>query len=105
MRSYQALQEKRKFIHGKIIIGIDPDKDKNQAVILDNTGITLGNPLGNPLLFAVNYDSFTQTLWTKLDKQIMNRLRSAINIMFPEFLNIVNLIFSFTRLHIYSFAQ
>ena len=101
MRSYQALQEKRNFIHGKIIIGIDPGKDKHQAVILDNTGVTLGNPF----LFAVNYDGFTQTLWTKLDKQIMNRLRSAINIMFPEFLNIVNLIFSFTRLHIYSFAQ
>lgn len=38
IKKFQALQTKRQYIHGKIIIGIDPAKHKHQAIILEQEG-------------------------------------------------------------------
>ena len=37
--SFKSLQEKRQFVNGKYIAGIDPSKAKHQAVVIDPNGI------------------------------------------------------------------
>jgi transposase len=58
----KTLQTKRHLIDGKIIIGIDPSKKKNQAVVLDPKGI----PMGNSFSFQSTYEGFNEELWRKL---------------------------------------
>ena len=36
------LDQKREWIKGKIIVGIDPSRDKHQAFIIDQSGYTVG---------------------------------------------------------------
>lgn len=43
-KSYQALEEKRRRIVGKIIVGIDPGKASHQALVLDENGFQMGKP-------------------------------------------------------------
>lgn len=61
--SYKALQIKRHFIADKTIIGIDPAKQKHQAVILDSQGIQVGSDF----TFKNSFDGYNLTLWKKLD--------------------------------------
>lgn len=65
---YRALQEKRQFITGKIVVGIDPGKDKHQAAILDPNGLQLGKPFR----FQTNHVGYTETLWKRTKEQIPN---------------------------------
>ena len=66
MKSYQNLQHKRAEIAGKIVIGIDPAKDKHQAVALDPIGL----PLGQPFSFATDHEGYDQVLWRKLRQRV-----------------------------------
>jgi transposase len=63
-RSYQALERKRRYISGKIIIGIDPSKDYHQVQVIDTDGIQMGDTF----TFAVNFDGYHKTLWKKLER-------------------------------------
>jgi len=56
---------KRYFIHGKIIIGIDPSKKKHQAIVMN----AMGDPISNSFSFQNSYSGFHHTLWQKL-KQV-----------------------------------
>ena len=63
---FRALQEKRRFISGKRVIGIDPAKKKHQAAILDEQGLQAGKPF----TFGHTYDGFHTTLWNKINLQL-----------------------------------
>jgi len=39
------LDQKRKWVTGKFIVGIDPAKDKHQATIIDDNGNVVGKSL------------------------------------------------------------
>ena len=62
----QTLSEKREYVAGKIIIGIDPAKDKHQVRILDTDRI----PIGKTFSFCNDYNGFNKLLWRKLDQQL-----------------------------------
>ena len=66
MKKYNNLQTKRRFISGKMIVGIDPANDKHQAAVIDSNGIIQGEPF----TFAHSYNGFHNNLWAKLKKQI-----------------------------------
>jgi len=59
-------QMKRYFIHDKIVIGIDPSKQKHQAIVIN----TLGDCVGNSFSFQHNYYGFHSTLWNKLKERL-----------------------------------
>jgi len=65
-KNNQSLIEKRQLVKGKIIIGIDPAKDKHQVRILDFDKI----PIGNTFSFKNDYTGFNKLLWRKLDQQL-----------------------------------
>ena len=65
-KSYQALQVKRRFIAGKLIVGIDPGKFSHQAVVQDADGLTLGKSFS----FAQSYAGYHQSLPKKLARII-----------------------------------
>jgi transposase len=56
MRS-QALQEKRQFIAGKFVIGIDPGRDRHQACVLNPQGVERRN-----FTFTVNRQGFDEIM-------------------------------------------
>ena len=53
---FRALREKRRFISGKSVIGIDPAKRRHQAAILDPDGLQIGNPFS----FSHDVHGFTE---------------------------------------------
>ena len=61
-----TLSEKRQFISRKIIIGIDPAKDKHQVRIIDSSGI----PLGKTFSFRNDYNGYHIGLWKKLGQYL-----------------------------------
>jgi transposase len=61
---FQALQSKREAIAGKVIVGIDPAKNKHQVAILDPQGVQLSNSFG----FDVSCEGYTDHLWKKVTK-------------------------------------
>ena len=62
----QNLDEKRKIINNKIIIGIDPANSKHQGFIINEKGISLGRSFQ----FANNNKGITKTLWRQIRKKI-----------------------------------
>ena len=56
------LQNKRRLIDGKTIVGVDPAKLKHQAAIIDSSG----NEIGKSFSFDVSNDGYTTVLWQKL---------------------------------------
>jgi hypothetical protein len=58
MKSVQ-LQQKRRFINGKVIIGIDPAKTKHQLVVIDTHSVQLGKSCS----FGASLDGHTRALW------------------------------------------
>ena len=58
----QNLETKRHYISDKFIVGIDPAKNKHQAMVLDPKGI----PIGNTFSFTSSYNGFHFKLWQKL---------------------------------------
>ena len=53
---------KRHYISDKFVIGIDPDRNKHQAMVLDPKGI----PVGKSFSFQSSYNGFHFKLWQKL---------------------------------------
>jgi len=53
---------KQQLLAGKYIIGIDPTKDKHQALILNPDGLQLGKSF----CFDVSYEGYTNILWKKV---------------------------------------
>jgi hypothetical protein len=52
-------QTQREALAGKIVIGIDPAKDKHQAAVVD----AHGNQRGSSFSFAVSATGYGETLW------------------------------------------
>ena len=75
----EQLNQKRQWIRGKFIVGIDPAKDKHQAAIIDSNGIMIGKS------FSFNHSAsgFKERLWFKL-KQFLD----------PDIVNPEHLIFA-----------
>ena len=65
IKQYQA---KKNYINGKTIVGIDPDKGKHQAIIIDE----IGNPIGTPFTFKHSFFGFHITLWKKLKARLQD---------------------------------
>lgn len=59
-------QMKRHFIQNKIIIGIDPSKQKHQAMVIN----AFGDSMGNSFSFQHNHYGFHITLWKKLKERL-----------------------------------
>ena len=64
---YKILENKRKSIAEKIIVGIDPGKESHQAAVLDRLGVHL-----KTFTFKVSPQGYRTVLWKKLDKVIAN---------------------------------
>ena len=77
-KSVQTLAEKREYVKGKIIIGIDPAKDKHQVRILDGENI----PLDKTFSFRNNYQGFHQLLWKKLRHYLGTEVEFKTDIVF-----------------------
>lgn len=58
----QNLEMKRHYISDKFIVGIDPAKNKHQAMVLDPKGL----PIGNSFSFTNSYNGYHFKLWQKL---------------------------------------
>ena len=62
------LQNKRRLIDGKTIVGIDPAKAKHQAAIIDPAG----DRVGKSFSFDVTTQGYTTVLWQKLLQIVPN---------------------------------
>ncbi len=60
------LDQKREWIKGKFIVGIDPAKDKHQAFMIDGSGYAVGKTFS----FTHNAKGFHEQLWFKLSKYL-----------------------------------
>lgn len=60
------LDEKRRQIKNKIIIGIDPANEKHQGYIIDEYGISIGKTFS----FGNNHKGITTKLWYQLKKRL-----------------------------------
>lgn len=61
-KSDQALEDKRRAIVGKIIVGIDPGKSSHQAVMLDENGFQMGTPFSFAQSDAGSHHTLPQKL-------------------------------------------
>ena len=66
MKRTQKMQENGHRMSGKTIIGIDPAKNKHQAVVLHPDGSTAGRSFS----FATTHTGFTETLPRRLEQRI-----------------------------------
>ncbi|MBC8554210.1 MAG: transposase [Candidatus Brocadiales bacterium] len=73
-----TLSEKREFIKGKIIIGIDPVQGKHQVRIIDSNGV----PLGKTFSFRNDYNGFHFGLWRKLDRYLGQEVDYQTEVVF-----------------------
>ncbi len=64
--SYKHLQRKKKYISGKIVIGIDPSKNTHQAIILGPDRMQIGKTFS----FRHSLDGFQNKLWRSIEKYI-----------------------------------
>jgi transposase len=62
--NHQRLQAQREALAGKLVIGIDPAKDKHQAAVLD----AQGNQRGASFSFPVTAAGYGETLWRNIAK-------------------------------------
>ncbi|HQT91113.1 MAG TPA: transposase [Candidatus Kryptobacter bacterium] len=62
------LQNKRRLIDGKFIVGIDPAKAKHQAAVIDPAG----DPVAKSFSFDVTSQGYTTVLWQKLLQIVPN---------------------------------
>lgn len=60
----KVIEEKRHFVHNKIIIGIDPAKQNHQAMVINELGI----PYCKSFSFNNSFIGFNEDLWIKLGK-------------------------------------
>jgi transposase len=66
--AFKSLQEKRHFVTGKYVVGIDPSKDKHQAAVIETDGIQLGKAF----TFTTTHQGYHCDLWKRLNKIIPN---------------------------------
>jgi hypothetical protein len=66
--NHQRLQTQREALAGKIVIGIDPAKDKHQAAVVD----AHGNQRGASFSFPVSATGYGETLWRNMAKVAPN---------------------------------
>lgn len=64
--NHQRLQQQREALAGKIVIGIDPAKDKHQAAVVD----AHGNQRGASFSFPVTAAGYGEILWRNIAKVI-----------------------------------
>jgi transposase len=64
--NHSRLSLNRSLIAGKLIIGIDPAKDKHQAAVLD----THGSQIGSSFSFPTTHTGYGEKLWQGLSKII-----------------------------------
>lgn len=64
--NHSRLQHNRSIIAGKIVIGIDPAKDKHQAAVVD----AQGNQRGSSFSFPVSATGYGETLWRNIAKVV-----------------------------------
>ena len=62
--NHQALEQKRRIVNQKTIIGIDPAKVKHQAAIIDASGMQRGASFA----FPVSVEGYTIILWKNIHK-------------------------------------
>ncbi len=62
-KGYLRSLERKQWVSGKIIVGIDPAKEKHQAVVLDEHRMQQGKSFS----FDCTYEGYNQKLWEKLD--------------------------------------
>jgi transposase len=62
----QKLQQKRQFVAGRFLVGIDPAKAKHEAQILDTDGL----PVGSSFSFVTSYSGFNERLWRQLQSRL-----------------------------------
>jgi transposase len=72
------LDQKRQWIKGKYIVGIDPAKEKHQAVIIDSNG----NLIGKSFSFRHDANGFHDRLWFKLNQYLDPDLVSPEHLVF-----------------------
>jgi len=65
---FSNLQMKRHFIAGKIIVGIDPSKEKSDAAVIDAFGLLQGKTFS----FQNNHEGFQKQLFNCLNERIVN---------------------------------
>jgi len=62
--NHLRLQHNRELLSGKIVVGIDPSKDKHQAAVVDPQG----SQRGPSFSFPVSASGYGETLWRSLSK-------------------------------------
>jgi transposase len=62
-KGYLKSLERKQWVSGKVIVGIDPAKEKHQAVVLDEHRMQRGRAFS----FSRTYEGYNKTLWEKLD--------------------------------------
>jgi transposase len=62
---FSNLQMKRHFIAGKVVVGIDPSKDKYDAAVIDQNGLLQGNTFS----FQNSHEGFKNQLWNCLNER------------------------------------
>jgi len=81
--NYKTLHARRQYIAGKIIVGIDPGRDRHQAVVVERRGVALAI-----FTFKVSYDGYRNRLWKRLQavvpksdhKDIVFAIETACNL-------------------------
>lgn len=72
------LDQKRKWIKDKIIVGIYPSRDKHKAFIIDSSGYDVAKSFS----FSNNARGFHEQLWFKLKRYLGCELINHSNIIF-----------------------
>jgi len=63
---FSNLQMKRHFISGKVVVGIDPSKEKSDAAVIDPHGLLQGKTF----TFQNNHEGFKNQLWNCLNERV-----------------------------------
>jgi len=63
---FSNLQMKRHFISGKVVVGIDPSKEKSDTAVIDQYGLLQGKTF----TFQNNHEGFKNQLWNCLNERI-----------------------------------
>jgi len=63
-KSYEKHMEKKQMLSGKRIVGIDPAKEKHQAVVVNEKGLQQGRSFS----FPVSHEGYNEKLWKGLGK-------------------------------------
>ena len=71
---FSSLQLKRHFISGKVVVGIDPSKDKYDAAVIDQSGLLLGKIF----TFQNNHEGFQKQLWIYLNERVLQISNESI---------------------------